>query len=51
VVLLGVDYWSGLLDWLRGTVLAQNKIAASDVDMLQLTDDVEEAVSIMVASR
>jgi uncharacterized protein (TIGR00730 family) len=51
VVLLGVDYWSGLLDWLRGTVLAQNKIAAADVDMLQLTDDVEEAVSIMVASR
>jgi uncharacterized protein (TIGR00730 family) len=51
VVLIGVDYWSGLLDWLRGTVLAQGKIAAADVDMLQLTDDVEEAVSIMVASR
>jgi len=51
VVLIGVDYWSGLLDWLRGTVLAQNKIAQSDVDMLQLTDDVEEAVAIMVASR
>jgi predicted Rossmann-fold nucleotide-binding protein len=51
VVLVGVDYWSGLLDWLRGTVLAQGKIAAADVEMLQLTDDVEEAVSIMVASR
>jgi uncharacterized protein (TIGR00730 family) len=51
LVLVGVDYWSGLIDWLRGTVLAQDKIAAADVDMLQLTDDVEEAVSIMVASR
>jgi hypothetical protein len=51
VVLIGVDYWSGLIDWLRGTVLAQDKIAAADVDMLRLTDDVEEAVSIMVASR
>jgi uncharacterized protein (TIGR00730 family) len=51
VVLIGTDYWSGLIDWLRGTVLAQNKIAAADVDMLQLTDDVEEAVSIMVAAR
>ena len=51
VVLVGVDYWTGLLDWLRDTVLAQNKIAAADLDMLQLTDDVEEAVSIMVASR
>ncbi|HEY0902357.1 MAG TPA: TIGR00730 family Rossman fold protein [Marmoricola sp.] len=51
VVLIGVDYWSGLLDWLRGTVLADNKIVAADVDMLQVTDDVEEAVAIMVASR
>lgn len=51
VVLVGVDYWSGLIDWLRGTVLASNRISAADVDMLQLTDDVEEAVAIMVASR
>jgi uncharacterized protein (TIGR00730 family) len=51
VVLIGVDYWSGLIDWLRDTVLASNKIAESDLDMLQLTDDVEEAVSIMVAAR
>jgi uncharacterized protein (TIGR00730 family) len=51
VVLIGIDYWGGLLDWLRGTVLASNRIAAADVDMLQLTDDIEEAVSIMVAAR
>src|SRR3954466_9060471 len=41
VVLIGVDYWSGLIDWLRGTVLANNKIGAADLEMLQLTDDVE----------
>ena len=29
IVLLGVDYWSGLLDWLRDTVLADGKISAS----------------------
>lgn len=51
VVLIGVDYWSGLLDWLRGTVLADGKISEADLDMLTLTDDVDEAVSIMVASR
>jgi uncharacterized protein (TIGR00730 family) len=51
VVLIGVDYWSGLVDWLRDTVLASKKIAESDLEMLQLTDDVEEAVSIMVAAR
>ena len=42
VVLIGVDYWSGLLDWLRDTVLAQGKISAADLDMLTLTDDVDE---------
>ncbi|MFL6158138.1 MAG: TIGR00730 family Rossman fold protein [Marmoricola sp.] len=51
VVLIGVDYWTGLLDWLRGTVLADGKISEADLDMLTLTDDVDEAVSIMVASR
>jgi len=51
IVLMGSDYWSGLIDWLRGTVLQQNKISAADLDMLQLTDDVDEAVAIMVASR
>jgi hypothetical protein len=51
VVLIGVDYWTGLLDWMRGTVLADGKISEADLDMLTLTDDVDEAVSIMVASR
>ena len=28
IVLLGVEYWSGLLSWLRETVLADGKISA-----------------------
>ena len=51
VVLLGVAYWSGLIDWLRGTALDQGTIKQSDLDMLRLTDDVEEAVAVMVAAR
>lgn len=51
VVLVGVQYWSGLIDWLRGTVLAAGKISEADLDALRLTDDVDEAVAIMVASR
>src|SRR5690349_7012248 len=51
VVLVGTEYWSGLLAWLRGTVLADGKISEADLDMLTLTDDIDEAVSIMVASR
>jgi uncharacterized protein (TIGR00730 family) len=51
VVLLGTAYWSGLLDWLRETCLDQGTIKQSDLDMLQLTDDVDEAVAVMVAAR
>jgi uncharacterized protein (TIGR00730 family) len=51
IVLMGVDYWSGLLAWLRDTVLAEGKINPQDLEMLTLTDDVEEAVAMMVAAR
>jgi uncharacterized protein (TIGR00730 family) len=51
IVLMGVDYWTGLLDWLRGTVLADGKIGQKDLDMLTLTDDVDEVVRLMVAAR
>ncbi|QNN55059.1 TIGR00730 family Rossman fold protein [Nocardioides mesophilus] len=51
IVLVGTAYWSGLVDWLRDTVLADGKVSAQDLEMLQLTDDVDEAVAIMVAAR
>jgi len=40
-----------MIDWLRDRALVHGTINQSDIDMLQLTDDVEEAVAIMVASR
>ena len=48
VILMGADYWSGLLDWIRQTLLKDGKISESDLDLLQVTDDVEEAVQIIV---
>ncbi|GAA1936776.1 TIGR00730 family Rossman fold protein [Nocardioides hwasunensis] len=51
IVLIGKDYWSGLLGWLRETVLADGKINAADLDMMVLTDDVDEAVRLMVDAR
>ncbi|QIX28809.1 TIGR00730 family Rossman fold protein [Nocardioides sp. JQ2195] len=51
VVLLGVDYWSGLIDWLRRTVLAEGKISEADLDLITLTDDIDHAVELMVAAR
>lgn len=51
IVLLGTAYWQGLVDWMRDTQLAAGKISAADLDMMVLTDDVDEAVRIMVAAR
>jgi uncharacterized protein (TIGR00730 family) len=51
IVLIGHDYWSGLLRWLRDTVLAEGKIKPVDLDMLQLTDDIDEAVRIVTEAR
>ena len=51
IVLIGTAYWQGLFDWLRGTVLAEGKINAKDLDMMVVTDDVDEAVALMVAAR
>jgi uncharacterized protein (TIGR00730 family) len=51
VVLMGSAYWSGLLDWLRGRVSADGKIDGADLGLLRVTDDVDEAISLMVESR
>jgi uncharacterized protein (TIGR00730 family) len=45
VVLLGRRYWGGLIDWIRGTLEATGKISPKDLDLIQVTDDVDEAVA------
>jgi uncharacterized protein (TIGR00730 family) len=51
IVLLGTAYWGGLVDWLRETVLAERRISQADLDGLLVTDDLDEAVALMVAAR
>ncbi|MFT5194963.1 MAG: hypothetical protein ACI9EW_003456 [Cellvibrionaceae bacterium] len=49
IVLFGTDYWGGLIDWLRNTMLADGKISAEDLDLILLTDSAEEACKHIVA--
>ncbi|WP_084471782.1 TIGR00730 family Rossman fold protein [Haloglycomyces albus] len=51
IALIGSDYWGGLVDWLRHTMCADGKIDDKDVDLLLVTDDLDEAVEHMNASR
>ena len=48
IVLMGVDYWSGLLHWLRGSALSAGTISERELGLLHLTDDVDEAVRTIV---
>ncbi|MDR1852280.1 MAG: TIGR00730 family Rossman fold protein [Propionibacteriaceae bacterium] len=50
VVLFGSQYWAGLLDWLRGTMLGEGNISQEDVDSLYVTDDPVEAVALVTGS-
>jgi uncharacterized protein (TIGR00730 family) len=50
VILFGSQYWSGLINWMRQTVLANGKIKAADVDLMHVTDDVDDAVAAIVAA-
>src|SRR5437763_16571496 len=51
VVLFGKDYWSGMLEWVKGPMLAEGKISEEDMRRLHLTDSPEEAVEIVVNSQ
>ena len=44
VILVGSDYWSGLLEWIKSTLLKHHKISHNDIDILQVMDDPEEIV-------
>ncbi len=44
VVMMGSDYWRGLLDWIKDVMLREGTISEEDIDLYKLTDDPEEAV-------
>ena len=48
VVLVGTEYWRGLTEWIRNTLLAEGKISPDDVDLVTVTDSLEEAVKVIV---
>ncbi len=49
IVLFGNQYWSGLVQWLRETMLAHGCIGESDVDLLKIADEPAEVVRLVAA--
>jgi hypothetical protein len=50
IVLIGTQFWSGLVDWIKEKLVAESMVAASDVDLFMVTDSVDEAVAHIVAA-
>jgi uncharacterized protein (TIGR00730 family) len=48
VVLMGQEYWRGLLDWMRDRMAGEGKIAARDLELVFLTDDPAAAADHIV---
>jgi len=48
VVLVGSAYWSGLLDWVRATLLARGTVSEADIDLISVVDEVDDAVAMIV---
>jgi uncharacterized protein (TIGR00730 family) len=50
VILFGSAYWSGLVDWIRSSMLAQGTVSEADLDLLHVTDDVAEVIAVIQAA-
>ena len=47
LILMGSEYWRGLVDWLKKTMLAEGKISPADLDLIQVIDEPEEVVKLI----
>ncbi|NNF03744.1 MAG: TIGR00730 family Rossman fold protein [Rhodothermales bacterium] len=47
VVLMGTEFWSGLIDWLKNTMLEEGNISEKDLDLFRITDDPDEAARLI----
>ena len=49
VVMVGVDYWSGLIGWMRERVAGEGMISPGDLELMRCTDDPDEIVALVEA--
>lgn len=49
VVLMGKEYWKGMIDWMKDTMLREGTISEDDLDLFMLTDDPNEAVNYITS--
>jgi uncharacterized protein (TIGR00730 family) len=50
VILFGTAYWSGLVDWIRDTMAPAGTVSAADLDLVHVTDDIDEVIQVIQAA-
>ena len=49
IILVGSEFWKGLIDWIKTTLVQEGKISPGDLDLIQLVDTEDEVVNIIDA--
>lgn len=49
IILVGTDFWKGLIDWIKSTMLEAGNISPRDLDLIKLVDTEDEVVEIIDA--
>lgn len=47
LILMGSEYWRGLIDWLKNTMMQEGKINSADMELIQIVDEPEEVVKLI----
>jgi len=51
LILFGSEFWQGLLDWMKTTLIQYETISVKDLDLIKVTDDPQEVLNIMIQHR
>ena len=49
IVFMDSNFWGGLFEWIKNTMLSQGKISKEDLEMYKLVDSPEEAMEYILS--
>jgi uncharacterized protein (TIGR00730 family) len=47
LIMMGSEYWQGLIDWLKNTMVKEGKILPVNMELIQIVDEPEEVVRLI----
>ncbi|OZV69862.1 LOG family protein [Winogradskyella aurantia] len=47
IILVGTEFWGGLVDWIKNTLITQGNISPKDLDLFHVVDSADEVIDIL----